>query len=516
MVKVLISFLIIINLILSARWVFDGNIFFHTDIARDFLLMEDIIDNKHPTLIGPRSGAIPGVFHGPLWLYINLPAYFIGGGNPVVVGWFWVFLYIVSLFVIYWVGKKMFDEGVGLLSALLLSSVTVLSVRSLFNPYGALLLSPLFFYTLIYYLQTLKVKVLVLSIFILGLIIQFQMAFGIPILVLTFIYLTYYLYQNKNLKHLLSFIILFAPLSSFLLFDLRNKFLQTKSAINYLIGIENHGKENLSFTQLINLRFQDMVYGNLGEITYHVSLVSLILVIFFIGGLYLGFKKKRWSFGSPHFIFIYLFTGFWFISFLFKGPIWSYYYLPFIPLIILFFCSLSKVLNKKIFYPLLTLLVGINLIANIQNIASYQSNSLSQDVSTWKFNLEVAGQVYKDAPSEFGYYIFTPDLYGYSPRYAMNYYQKTQKDSKSYPYNKKSSTYLIIAPPPEYGKDPNSIWYKKNINSASWKINDIKIDKQPARTILFNNGFMVEKYELTGEEMKIPSNPHLIQSIFFR
>ena len=181
--KYLIYVLIVINILLSSRWIFDGNLFFHTDIARDFLLMVDIVDNKHLVLIGPRSGAIPGLFHGPLWIYLNLPAFIIGQGNPVFVAWFWVALYISSLFIIYYVGKKMFGEEEGLLSALLLSSITALQVRSLFNPYGALLLSPLYFYTFIKYLKDKNLAILVVSLFILGLIIQFQVSFGVPVLI---------------------------------------------------------------------------------------------------------------------------------------------------------------------------------------------------------------------------------------------------------------------------------------------------------------------------------------------
>src|SRR3989338_3294329 len=103
----LVIILILFNIILASRWILDGNIFFHTDIARDFLLLEDLADNKNLTLIGPRSGAIPGLFHGPLWLYLNLSAFFLGGRNPVVVGWFWVLLYILSIGITYYVGKRL-------------------------------------------------------------------------------------------------------------------------------------------------------------------------------------------------------------------------------------------------------------------------------------------------------------------------------------------------------------------------------------------------------------------------
>jgi hypothetical protein len=72
-----------ICIILASWFVINGDILFYSDIARDFLLMEDILYNKPIALIGPRSGAISGVFHGPLWFYLNLPAFILGKGNPM-------------------------------------------------------------------------------------------------------------------------------------------------------------------------------------------------------------------------------------------------------------------------------------------------------------------------------------------------------------------------------------------------------------------------------------------------
>lgn len=512
--KYLILLLIIFNIFLASRWIIDGNIFFHTDIARDFLLLEDIVDNKNLTLIGPRSGAIPGLFHGPLWLYLNAPAFLIGGGNPVYVGWFWVILYLLSLFIIYYVGKRMFGQKKGLLSALLLSTVTMINVRSLFNPYGALLLFPLFFYFFITYLQSPRLKTLILSILILGFIIQFQMAFGVPILFLTLGYLIYYLLRKRKLAQLISISVLLLPLSSFILFDLRNKFIQLNSIKDYLWGSQSHGKLNLDLFQLGSMRIKESITDGLGMITQNNFNLSTLLLVLFIIGIYLSFKKKG-NKSFPINIAVFFYLGFWVSTIFFKGPVWNYYYLPFIPLLILFFISLKEKINRIIFYAAFILIYVINLQAGINDVNNYNPNPLEQDVSTWKFNKLVAEKVFSGSENEFGYFIFTPDLYGYSPRYALNFYQKN-KNKKVYPYQKKEVTYLIITPPPVYGKDPNSVWYQKNTNRNLWKSNDIRIAKEPESTVLFENGFVIEKYRLSDEETKVEPNPYLIKDIFFR
>lgn len=512
--KVIIA-LIVFNIFLASFWVINGNIFFHTDIARDLLLMQDIVDNRNLTLIGPRSGAIPGLFHGPLWLYLNIPAFLIGGGNPIMVGWFWVVLYVLSLFIIYYVGKKLFGEKEGILSALLLSSVTILYVRSLFNPYGALLLSPLYFYFFYCYLQIKHIKTLILSLFILGLIIQFQMAFGVPILLLTFLYLVYYLYRNKKLAHLISFFILLIPLSSFILFDIRNNFLQLNSVANYLWGGQTHGKLDLNLIQVVAIRVRESVTDGLGTITQNNIYITVLLLLTIIFVIFQTLRKEDQKTRLVYFLFGYFYLGFWLLTIFFKGPLWNYYYLPFIPLLILVFVSLKNLLNKWVFYTVFLLIYSINIQTAFKDVLTYNPHSAEQDVSTWKFNKLVADKVFAGEEKEFGYFIFTPDLYGYSPRYALDFYQKNSA-KKVTPYQKKRITYLIIAPPPEYGKDPNSIWYQKNTNSTKWKSNDIKIVKNPVSVVSFKNDFIIEKYYLSDEEINVMSNPYLIKDIFFR
>ena len=150
------------------------------------------------------------------------------------------------------------------------------------------------------------------------------------------------------------------------------------------------------------------------------------------------------------------------------------------------------------------------------DIGTYNPDASKSDVSTWKFNKLVAQKVFDSRENEFGYFIFTPDLYGYSPRYALNYYQKKILEKKVYPYEKKTVTYLVIAPAPEYGKDPNSLWYQKNTNSGIWRSNDIRISKDPDFKFVFENGFVIEKYNLSDEETKLAPNPYLIKDIFFR
>ncbi|MBI3366287.1 glycosyltransferase family 39 protein, partial [Candidatus Roizmanbacteria bacterium] len=494
---------ILFNIVLSAWTVLHNDILFHTDLARDFLLFEDIVKNKPLTLIGPRSGGISGLFHGPLWLYLNIPAFILGDGNPVIVGWFWVVLFVLYLGIVYVVAKKLFDKRVGILSILLASAVSVGSVSGLFNPFGAVMLLPVYFYFLYRYVEEKNVFNLIISLFVLGLIIQFQMAFGIPMLFLTLLYVLYFVIKKKRIPHLLSFLILIIPLSTHILFELRHQFLETKSFFHYVTT--NKSQKAIEIMNVVLSRLKGFFVEGLGMIGGGAWVLTGALIIFFLITLWKICTNKRIKSRNIYYLFLYLYMGFWLLTFLYKGVIWGYYYWPFLPLIIIIFSSFYKYV-PKVFY---TLFVCILVLSFYQNIRSIQTsvNFFAKDGSSWRFNYDLAKTIFNDAPNEFGYYIFTPDLFGYSPRYAMHYAQSKRSDKKAFPFEKKNITYLIIAPPPNDRLFLDGEW---------WRINQVKITKKLLWSKRYEKGFKVEKYELDNEELKIASDPNLIQTLFFR
>lgn len=116
---------------------------FSSDIARDFHLLREV-DEKKLILIGPRS-SVGGLFHGPLWIYLNYPAYKLGGGNPIVVGWGWIVLSCLFTFSCYTIIRSLFTPLAGQLAALMIAVYMSYISQSLFNPHGAMFLIPFFF-----------------------------------------------------------------------------------------------------------------------------------------------------------------------------------------------------------------------------------------------------------------------------------------------------------------------------------------------------------------------------------
>ncbi len=498
-IKYLLAILIVLNILLSAYWLIMGDIHYDVDVSRDFLVMNDIIYNHHLTLLGPRSGAIPGVFHGPLWFYVNLPAFFIGGGNPLVVGLFWFLLSIVFLTIIYWVSKKLFDPTVAILSVLLLSVNSIINpsigLKNFYNPYGAVFLFPLFFWFFYRYTSCMKIKYLILSLFLVGLIIQFQMAFGVPLLITIIPLLFYILFKKKKKLHLLSFFILLIPLSTFILFDLKHNWLQLNAVMQFF----SSKNSSSVFSNVLNERIKALIFDFFGSLLGDKNILAPISCVFFLTTLLVFIKKNIYR------LFVYLFTGFWLVSLFFQGGVGNYFW-PFLPVSIIIFCSFYKLLRREVFIVAFSLLYLVNFYFGISAVFNFERGVDKRGPHSWAFNLKVAENIYKDAGGDFGYFTYSPDRFSYQQRHAMVYAQKNYPNLKSVSSVKKPLTYLIEVDPPED---------RPELDSINWRISDVKIDRLPDQTFRFDF-IKVEKYFLSNEDIAKEPNPYLLDSVFLR
>ena len=233
---------IVVSIFLSAWYVLNGDLVFHSDIARDFVLMEQMVSERKLSLIGEGIRDIPGLYHGPAWLYVNLPAFIIGGGNPIVVGWGWIALEMLFLYSIYWMSKRIFSLQVGLIVTAIVATKIPLFTHQLINPSGAFLLFPTFFYFLWRYSNDKKIVDLVIATILSGLLIQCEIVFGLPMF-LSLALIVMFNVVNKSVKitHVFSLIVILLPLSTYLVFDLRHNFVQVKTAWSYINGEHTGG-----------------------------------------------------------------------------------------------------------------------------------------------------------------------------------------------------------------------------------------------------------------------------------
>jgi hypothetical protein len=500
--KLLILAFIAINIVFCAWYVLHNDILFHTDISRDFLLLQEI-DEKKLVLLGPRSST-SGLFHGPLWLYLNYPAFVIGQGNPLSVGWFWIFLIITFLVTSFFIAKKLFDETTAYLFTLFLSVFLIFEARGLFNPHGAFFLLPAFFFFFIQSFQTMRIRNLLIFLFIAGCIIQFQMAIGIPLLMLASIPLCYKIIKTKKFTHLLAFFILLIPLSTFILFDLKHQFIQLHSVFSYIFSDNLNTEKYGNFLGLLSDRFNFLTNAGIGVFknTYEGKNIIAAMII----AVFLLIQLKDNKYRTIYLSFIYLYIGYYALSLVNKtGGMLYHYYVPLFPLVFLIFASFITS-RYKLFFFVIFLFVYLT---NFQQARLYIANSqtfFGKDQNSWKFLSEMGKEVYKGPENEFGYFIYMPDSLAYQPKYAVSYVAR-HSTQKALSFQKKSITYLVIAPPPADNPHMKDNW---------WKVNQVRITNAAESTATFSNGYKIEKYVLSAEEQRVSFDPAIDTGIHFR
>jgi len=490
-------FLISVSLILASWYVLHGDLHFSSDIARDFLLYEEISAKKF-ILIGPRS-SVSGLFHGPLWLYVNYPAFLLGKGNPVVVGWYWILLVATTLVGYYVIAKKMFGELSAKLFVLMTALYMVFQTSSFINPYGAMLALPFFFFFFVRYLQTLKPKFLVTSILLVGALVQFQIAIGSPFFILTFLYCIPFLYKKKKIKHLLLFFVILIPLSTFLLFDVKHGFLLTHSAIRHL---QTHDSRS-SFVALLKDRI-NILFGGIEFLRYGPANGSLYVgVLLFIFTL-LQIKQKKNE--LIYKTFLYFYVGYYVMSFLNRYGLLYFYVFPLFPFAFLIFSSFANSKFKTLFLVIFFTMYFVNFLGVIDYVQR-EVNFTGKSQDSWKSQLEVAQGVFSKAENEFGYFVYSPDVLGYSPKYAMDYVKTLYPNKKAESFIKRPVTYLVIAPPPSDNPFMQDDWWRKN---------QLNIKSEPVLTIHFPDGYKVEKLLLTNDELNVSFDPAINPGLHFR
>jgi hypothetical protein len=401
-----------------------------------------------------------------------------------------------------------FNSKIALISVTLLVSVTITQADGFTHcVLASFLIIPLI-YLLYNYIKSHQSWWLIGTVLVAGLIIQFQMAFGVPITILLGGYAIFDIIKNKNFLHLLAGLLLLLPLSTFLVFDVRHDFIQFRSMIDNFKGVDG-GSFSLNgywpdrWTSFIDaFSFWQIPLREL----QNFAQVSTVILLAFL--LHQNFKagKKAHVFLTLSLLVIF---GFWLITGPFKGNIWPQYYKMLLPVIILCITYVVvKYLPSKYYIPIFVVLIGSNAFLALKSGVNYLQAKAYVDETHWKFYRQLVSDILVNSQGQqFGYYVFSPDQFGYQAKYAMRYFDKNQALS----YTKQPLTYLIEAP---YWDD------NKFLSKQYWRNNQVRIDREPDFFWTYSAGesesYTVLRFDLSDAEATISSEPNLLDGIHFR
>jgi len=441
---------------------------------------------------------------------MNYPVFVLSNGNPVASGYFWVVLGILFLISVYYFSKKLFDQNTAYFALAFVSSELVTHVWGMFHPDMAMFLTIPYFYFFYLYYRTGKLKYLLSYLFLAGLVFQFEVAPGLSFLILSFIISVLLIIKKKNYLHIFSFLILLIPLSSFILFDLRHNFIQFRSVI--MFGFGSAAEHRQTFTSMLHQRIYLAFIGGLNLFKNSFKTIEFYfgknwevlnvfpLILFTYHFLRSVHRKEKES--GIYILFVIFYLGFYALTLLRNGNLLYFHWYALIPLIYLIFASLSRYKNPA-FFLLSIIILGLSLYQNLQAVV-YVKGFIPTSEDSWKFEKELGDEVFKMGGKNFGYLVFTPDVYAYEPKYGIVYAQRNHPSQTSYLGDKKQVTIVVLAP-----DDPR-------VTRAWWMKTKMSISSKPQGVYNFPNGYTVERFIFPKDQQGMISDPVYTDPLYFR
>lgn len=299
------------------------------DEGRDAIVIKNMLVDYHFPLIGPPT-SIGNIYLGPLYYYMMAIPMAIFWLNPVAAAGMNALIGVLTVALIYYLGRVWFSRMSGLIASFLyaISPVTIIYSRSSWNPNSTPFFALLSIFSLYKLHQKGNFLWLILTGFFVGAAMQmhYLAAILIPVVGFIWIYEVFLRKSNKlNIKKLfsgtllgiLSFIFIMSPL---VWFDLRHDFLNYRALTKLLF--EGSAVQADIFANILKIPslFSNNLIGRYmaGENFYLTLLSSLLTVI----ALVYKYKTTLWP---KTILWIWLFVGLLGLSF-YQQNIYDHYF----------------------------------------------------------------------------------------------------------------------------------------------------------------------------------------------
>lgn len=205
------------------------------DEGRDVLIVKRMIVDGKWTLLGPTA-SVGGFFMGPIYYYFMLPFLWLFQLNPVGPAVMVALFGVATILLVYYAGKTMFDERVGLTASSLyaFSPLVIAYSRSSWNPN----IVPFFSLLLIVLLWRAVCHERWNELFFIGVILGIGLQLHYVFLVLFGVVFVWFLIHGREKSHIKQYVMGIAGFllgfSPFLAFEIRHGFSNTKSIIDFV------------------------------------------------------------------------------------------------------------------------------------------------------------------------------------------------------------------------------------------------------------------------------------------
>ena len=484
-----------------------GDFFYLYDQARDLMLTKSVAVDHKLMLIGSRSG-IGGFFHGPLYIYLLLPFFYLGNGNPLAFLPLFVAIGLITVIAGFIVGKKLYNAWVGILVALFLG----LSPRiwGYFPSNQGINLVPLLylliFYFLILYLRGDR-KSFILVAFFTGLTLQFETATALvlpAVIALFYFWLPKAVTKWKILAGSISAFLI--SISSFIVFDIRHQFLMTNSLINYIFTNEG-GRGYLPLNLRLSRHFTSLIDVYKSVLIQDNLLFQLLLLFTIFTSLWLFLRKKIKGQFKKELLLFGLFPLFIYVFFMLHSQyIYAEYVLGLtVPVALFISLCIYQLRETKIGQVATIALIAASIIQAILSMyGQYSKPYKALGAGSFKNQKEIVDWIFKDANGKkFGYFVFTNETFTSNIDYLM-WWQGTRIYNNEPTSTKQPLTYLIMYMPTVREDKGVFPYWKKNVVRTNGRVITEK----------FLHDITIQKLEIPADDP--PPDPNYYQNLIFR
>lgn len=469
-------FLLYIIVTISMRfWNFQNSLYFIYDQGRDAVAMQRIAQG-HFVLVGPTTG-LNGIFLGPLWWYINLPAFILSGGNPYGIALWDIALSCLALPLFWWVSHKLFQKKFFSVLCAVFLAIIPGSIQASIFVWNPLLSVPLMMATLISIYKARESRTwLAIGFFLLALTLQSEFAYAIFFIPVLFFSIPWVRQKFDVKDFLVSGLSIGVTLFPQLLFDIRNHFLMTQTLLRSLHDSSN----SVSWAQQFDQRPQQLIdtgaeilIGRDPQFAWFIPILFLLIIVGFLGVVKNIRSKKEpyiWKLLALFAFAPYPFFLVW------RGNhgyfFWYYISCHFMFLLPLFFRGLEKLVHifsfskaakqaVLLFIALCIAVMGLIsashwysvVFAPINNAGTVKMLSAVKTIYNWKN---------QDRPNEFTVRTYTANVYTEQYDYLFSWYAKAHHISapSTVLLGKEDTWYIVIESRDAAQKFFFDPWYK--------------------------------------------------------
>lgn len=398
---------------------------FYYDQGRDAIIVNRMIRNHQPVLVGPTTG-LAGILRGPAFYYLLIPGYLLGRGDPSIAAIWLQFINLIGLVILYVFTLRVFNLKTAILTLIFVAtSFHFVSLsRWLSNPSAIFISVPIMLFSLHKIQKGLQTHLYYPILFLmLGLNLQFEIAseiWFIPIILVLIV--TRIIPRPSTKTALVAILIFFVTLLPQIIFDLRHDGIMRSGIIQHFAsGESSFGYDHVLFLKRLEtylISFTDLV----SEEIYFVGLVACLLV--FVPPFII--KKSLSRSQYPYFylllipiIILLFYTGN-------NGNFYKYYLIGLTPLFAIFLAnSIVSNWNNLSLRFLSLMIIFFFIIKNSYLFYGFFTNDLKGDNHISLGNqMQTIEWLYQDsAHRPFNLDIYVPPVTPFAYQYLLEWYQ---------------------------------------------------------------------------------------------